>query len=290
VQVFDFSKLDDEYFFAMEYVKGIDLRQALKLCRSGGMRWPPALCMRVISDVCAGLDAAHNYKNEQKVAVPIIHRDISPENVIISLDGAVKVTDFGIAKAADSTEKTASGVFKGKHAYSAPEQMEDVATADQRTDIYAAAIVMFELLSLRRYLGDEPTLSMAYAMAHRPPVKLSAEREDIPEALQPIFEKASHPDRTLRYQSAREFRDDLEQLMKKGDYPTSDDLASFIRKVIALRGSTSSAVIDLPPDDQPRTTTGEEGLPEPEPGDALKTTRGHTLSAQHKTKGNADGE
>ena len=84
VQIFDFSKYEDEYFFAMEYVHGIDLREALRLCRDAKLRWPIGMCLRVISDVCAGLEAAHSYRNEDDLAVPIYHRDVSPENVLPS--------------------------------------------------------------------------------------------------------------------------------------------------------------------------------------------------------------
>jgi serine/threonine protein kinase len=238
VQVFDFSRIDEEFFFAMEYVNGIDLRQALRLCSDNKMYWPPELCMRVISDVCSGLQAAHEYTDESGAPVPIYHRDVSPENVIISVDGAVKLTDFGIAKAADSSVNTDSGVFKGKHSYTAPEQLEEGVTTDHRTDIYATGIVLFELLSLRRYYGDEPSLPMVYASSMRPPPKLSHERDGIPAGLQPIFERAVASDRSARYQSAFELKQSLEQLMKRGEYPTNHDLAVWIRTVMTLERSS----------------------------------------------------
>jgi serine/threonine-protein kinase len=234
VQIFDFSKFDDEYFFAMEYVNGIDLRKALQLCRQAGLHWPANLVMRVISDVCAGLEAAHEYTTDEGVKVPIYHRDVSPENILISVDGAVKLTDFGIAKTADSSVNTDSGVFKGKHAYSAPEQLEAGTSSDHRSDIYATGIVMFETLALRRYLGDEPTMSMAYAASKQPPPILASERDAIPEGLQAIFERATAPDAEQRYQTAFELRDGLETLMKQGEYASSHDLAAWIRKVMAL--------------------------------------------------------
>jgi len=276
VQIFDFNKFDDEYFFAMEYVNGIDLRRALRLCSEADLRWPANLCMRVISDVCAGLAAAHGYRNEAGVEVPIYHRDVSPENVIISVDGAVKLTDFGIAKAADSSVKTASGVFKGKHAYSAPEQLEDGSSADHRTDIYATGIVMYELLSLRRYLGDEPTLSMAYAAARKPPPQLAKERDDLPEGLQQIFEHATAADKTARFQTALEFRDRLEQLMKKGDYASSHDLAAWIRRVIALDRADDGAIA---PTASPGDTVSEGGA----------TATGRTVPGTRTSKANRDG-
>ncbi len=271
VQIFDFSKFDDEYFFAMEYVNGIDLRHALRLCREANMQWPAELCMRVISDVCSGLEAAHSYKNEAGVPIPIFHRDVSPENIIISVDGAVKLTDFGIAKVADGSVNTDAGVFKGKHTYSAPEQLEAGVTADHRTDIYSTGVVLYEMLSLRRYFGDEVTPAMVYQAILRPPRKLSDVREGIQDDLQKIFERAIASDRTARYQSALGLQEALERLMKAGEYPTSHDLAAWIRKVIALRKDSKESQKT-----PARGTPGEETV---ETVDGVLTPADHALTS-----------
>ena len=275
VQIFDFSRFDDEYFLAMEYVNGIDLRRALRLCRDSGMRWPIPLCLRVISDVCAGLEAAHEYKDESGLHVPIYHRDVSPENVIISVNGTVKLMDFGVAKSADSSVNTDVGVFKGKHAYSAPEQFEADLTADHRTDIYAAGIVLFELLAMRRFFGDEATLATIYESTQKPPPSLRGERDDIPDELQEVFIRAVARNRDERFQSACQFREALEALMKRGDYPTNHDLASWIRKVMTLETSTEAGQGSL-----------DGATDQTDPAiDSIATTPGHSLTRDSDDNG-----
>ncbi len=279
VQIFDFSKFDDEYFLAMEYVNGIDLRRALRLSQDNEMPWPIPLCLRVVSDVCAGLEAAHEYRDEKGVPVPIYHRDVSPENLIISVDGMVKLMDFGVAKSADSSVNTDVGVFKGKHAYSAPEQFEADLTADHRTDIYSAGVVLFELVTNHRYFGDEATMPMIYEATLKPPPRLADERPDIPDGLQEVFETAVARNRADRFQSAFQFREALEKLMKKGEYPTRHDLASWIRKVMTLE----------PPSGSEAAANLDGSIDRTDPAiDFVETTPGHSLDSRNPSKGNGD--
>jgi len=267
VQIFDFNRFDDEYFLAMEYVNGIDLRRVMGLCSDHDMTWPLPLCLRVVSDVCAGLEAAHDYRDESGLPVPIYHRDVSPENIIISVNGIVKLMDFGIAKAADSSVSTDAGVFKGKHAYSAPEQFDGDVPGDHRTDIYAAGIVLFELLAMRRFVPEGSSLPAIYEAAIRPPPNLVDVRDDIPEGLQEIFATAVARERGDRFQSAFQFREALETLMKKGEYPTHHDLASWIRRVMTLEPATTAGARS--PDDVGATDRTDPAV------DSVPTRPGH---------------
>jgi serine/threonine protein kinase/tetratricopeptide (TPR) repeat protein len=151
VQVFDLGKADETYFIAMEYVSGFDLATVLARSRSTGLGLPLELALFVSSELAKALDYAHRRRDAQQRPLNIVHRDVSPQNVLISFEGEVKLTDFGIAKAAlavsDQDELESAGV-KGKYAYMAPEQARGEAV-DARADIFALGVVLYELIAGR---------------------------------------------------------------------------------------------------------------------------------------------
>src|SRR5687768_16231380 len=147
VQVFDLGRADESYFIAMEYVAGYDLATVLARGHRLGRPIPQELAVYVVSELAKGLDYAHRRRDAQLRPLNIVHRDVSPQNVLISFESEVKLTDFGIAKAAlavSSEENTEAGVLKGKYAYMSPEQArgEEV---DSRTDMFALGVVLHEL-------------------------------------------------------------------------------------------------------------------------------------------------
>ena len=121
-QIFDLGNVDGSYFIAMEYIHGEDVRRVTKQAEATRRELPVALTLRIVADACAGLDYAHKRLDEQGRPLDIVHRDVSPQNILVSFDGSVKVVDFGIAKAADQATVTRSGVLKGKYSYMSPEQ------------------------------------------------------------------------------------------------------------------------------------------------------------------------
>ncbi len=141
VQTFDLGRIGNRYFISMEYVDGMDLFQLLKRLTERGSSMPVELAAYVVHGALGGLDYAHNKCDEQGNPLRIIHRDMSPQNILCSRQGEVKITDFGIAKAANLTGKTRAGVIKGKLVYMSPEQAwgEPV---DHRTDIFSVGIVL----------------------------------------------------------------------------------------------------------------------------------------------------
>ena len=150
VQVFDLDKAEDTYFIAMEYVHGVNLYDVYERIASKG-RWVELpLALYIIAEVSKGLHFAHTRSGADGAPMGIVHRDISPQNVIVSFDGEVKITDFGIAKAAERLHQTTPGIVKGKYAYMAPEVLEDK-PADSRVDVFAAGVVLYELL-----VGENP--------------------------------------------------------------------------------------------------------------------------------------
>src|SRR6188474_640668 len=143
IQVFDFGAVGDTYFLAMEYVEGIDLLRMLQEAARAKLRLPYGLSAYVVQQLAKGLDYAHRKTDEFGGPLGIVHRDISPQNVLLSWDGGVKIVDFGIARARDSTDD--EGVIKGKFAYMSPEQARGE-VVDCRSDVFSAGIVLYELV------------------------------------------------------------------------------------------------------------------------------------------------
>ena len=157
-QIFDLGKVGDRYFIAMEYVHGRDLRAIFDRARKNEQPIPIPMACYVTMKVCEGLDYAHNKKDAAGRDLNLVHRDVSPQNILISYDGEVKVIDFGIAKAAGRSAKTQAGILKGKFGYMSPEQVRGL-PLDRRSDIFSVGIVLYELLTLERLFRGESDFS-----------------------------------------------------------------------------------------------------------------------------------
>jgi len=172
-QIFDLGKVDDSYFIALEYVNGRDLRSIFDRMRSRGEALPIALACHVMMQVCEGLDYAHNKRDGQGRELHLIHRDISPQNVLIGYDGEVKLIDFGIAKAAGKASTTQAGILKGKFGYMSPEQVRGL-PIDKRSDIFAVGIVLYELLTGERlFVGETDFSTLEKVLGGRRPFTLA---------------------------------------------------------------------------------------------------------------------
>ena len=145
-QIFDLGKIDESYFIALEFVHGKDLRTIWDRHKRRGLRLPIPMSVYVISRVLEGLDYAHRKKNAGGEELNIVHRDVSPQNVLVAYEGEVKIIDFGIAKAANKASKTQAGILKGKFGYMSPEQVRGL-PLDRRADIFSAGIILYELLT-----------------------------------------------------------------------------------------------------------------------------------------------
>ncbi len=228
-QIYDLGEVSGEYYIAMEYVHGQNLRvvaqQALDL--KGGM--PLALKCRVLADAAAALDFAHRAKSPSGQPLGLIHRDVSPQNIILGFSGAVKLIDFGVAKAAGKLAKTATGVIKGKYAYMSPEQAkgEDL---DLRSDIFGLGIVFYEILASQRLFkrdNDTDTLKAVVYEKIPPP---SSQAKGIPKAVDAIVMKALERNRDDRFQTAGEMQLALEEFLVRQRLPaTPAHLAAYMR-------------------------------------------------------------
>src|SRR5438132_347275 len=154
VQVLELGKHDERLFIAMEYVSGRDLRQLLDRYRRRGEPLPIPQACAIAARVCEALDYAHRKRDASENPLGIVHRDVSPQNVLVSFDGAVKLIDFGIAKAERRLQETQSGILKGKFSYMSPEQVRG-GPVDHRSDVFAAGVLLWELICGRKlFTGD----------------------------------------------------------------------------------------------------------------------------------------
>jgi serine/threonine protein kinase/tetratricopeptide (TPR) repeat protein len=205
IQVFDFGAVGDTFFLAMEYVEGMDLLRLLQEAAKARQRLPYGLSAHIVQQVAKGLDYAHRKTDEFGQPLAIVHRDISPQNILLSWDGAVKIVDFGIARARDVHEE--QGVVKGKFAYMSPEQGRGE-PVDCRSDVFAAGIVLFELVCARPLFhgkGKE-ALEMVKSGAIPRPRDYAPE---LPESLERIILKSLAFHRTDRFQTARDLQHEL---------------------------------------------------------------------------------
>jgi serine/threonine protein kinase len=235
VQVNDIGIEDGEYFFAMEYVHGEDARNLLQQASKQGELLPLEHVITIISAAAAGLHHAHEQCGPDRSPLLIVHRDVSPANILIGFDGGVKVADFGIALAAHRKEQTQSGVLKGKVAYMSPEQC-NCERVDRRSDVFSLGIVLYELATVHPCFAGENDFMTMSAIVNgnvRAPSKLNA---SITPALEAIIMKALSSSPADRYQTADEMRLALEQYASDAGLRSSTNaLADFMKQQFGTR-------------------------------------------------------
>lgn len=230
VQIYDFGSLDGSYFIAMEYLLGKDCkiinRQAKKLKKPLGVEYALYICTRI----CAGLNYAHNLKDFQGKPLNLIHRDISPQNILITYEGDVKIVDFGIAKAANQNTMTQMGMIKGKIAYMSPEQA-GAKEIDKRSDIFSAGIILYELVTGEKmFTGD----TMQILTSVREGKYSLPEQTDgkIPAAVFDIINRALAREPAKRYQSCSDMLADIEKCLADNNMrPSAQGLARYMKSL-----------------------------------------------------------
>ncbi len=232
VSIFEFGEEAGQFFLVMEYVEGRNLRQILNRLNKTDVYFGIEDIIYIIKETANGLDHAHRHvDNSTGKPLNITHRDISPQNVMVSCDGEVKIVDFGIAKAESKLETTRAGTLKGKFGYMSPEQAEGM-EVDYRTDIFSLGIVLWELLAKERlFLANNEVNTLKKIREARVP-GLRKIDPTIPEELERIANKALARDRNLRYQSAGDLFRDLSRFINRHypDYNTQD-FANKIKSV-----------------------------------------------------------
>ncbi len=234
-QVLDVGMARGSYYFAMEYVHGADLRAILKAAMRTGRPLPIEQAVGVIAEAAAGLHHAHEMRSEDGTPLLIVHRDVSPSNVLVSYDGAVKVTDFGVAKWARQEVETRHGALKGKFAYMSPEQCRGE-PVDRRSDLFALGILLYELTTGTRLFQGASEFAILTQIASLGVPPPSRRRQDYPPALERIVMRALARERARRYQTAQELQADLDAFAREAQIvATPAGRASYMQALFAQR-------------------------------------------------------
>jgi eukaryotic-like serine/threonine-protein kinase len=239
VHVFDIGRSSSTYFIVMEFVDGLNLRTLTESLRRQNHRMEIAKALFILMEICKGLGYAHDMVHpENGRALGIVHRDVSPPNILLSRMGEVKLVDFGLAKAASQVEQTDPGVVKGKFSYLSPEGASGV-EVDWRTDIFACGIILFELLTGRRlFYGENDYQTVELVRQARIP-SVQALNSEVPAEAEQILRRALARDREQRYQHAYEMQDAIAQLLfSHGMKVTSRDIAKLVRECLAEHRQT----------------------------------------------------
>lgn len=257
VQLFELGRQENSIFIAMEFVDGIDLRRVMAEETKHGSTVPYGVAARICALVAAGLDHAHHSRGVDGRPLELIHRDVSPQNVMVGYDGRVKLVDFGIAKAQSFAERSKPGVIKGKFLYLAPEQVGQE-RLDGRADIFALGVMLYELTTGRSPFSRPTTEGILYAIRSEMPPAPHLLRSDYPVALSRIVMKCLAKDRNQRYQRAAAVQADLEAFLESGELRQSVDIAEYIARLMGEEDERT--VLHIPPAPASRN---EATLPRP---------------------------
>ncbi len=233
-QIYDLGEQNGQYFIAMEFIRGEDIGRIMRRAWNTGQWVAQSVALRMISDACQGLYYAHSRTDERGQPLRVVHRDISPQNILVSFDGSVKLVDFGIAKASDQSSNTKSGAIKGKFAYMAPEQAAGK-VLDARSDIFALGLVLYELLTGVRPLkrdSELATLQAALECNIEPPSAVA----EVPAELDDVVMQAIAKSPDDRYSDARQMHIALEEfLVAQGAMSTSVQVSQLMETLFADR-------------------------------------------------------
>ncbi|MGM0557886.1 MAG: protein kinase domain-containing protein, partial [Myxococcota bacterium] len=245
VQIYDFGKVEEDFYLAMEYVEGYDLGRVVEACEQADAPLPIGDALFIATEVAKGLSYAHKRKDEYGDELSIVHRDISPQNLLVSEDGTVKIVDFGIAKATSVAEESPE-VVKGKYAYMSPEQASGEAI-DHRSDLFSLGVVLFEMVCGRPLFKKktrEETLSLVKSAVVP---DISSLNSDVPPKLEQVLYKVLARDPEDRHESARDLQVDLTRVLYGiGDIHDSMTLSEYIRGLERKLDDAKSGAAGLP--------------------------------------------
>jgi serine/threonine protein kinase len=237
VEIMDLGEQDEVLYLVMEWVDGEPLSNLRRAAaKVGGI--PRNIAVRIVGDACAGLHAAHELKEESGQLVGLVHRDMSPQNLLVTFDGVVKIVDFGVAKAAGrSSGQTTAGQVKGKPPYMSPEQALGEAV-DRRTDVFALGIILYQLTTGKHpFRGESDLVTLQNIVSDKPIVTPRAYDKAYPRLLEGVVMKALDRRREARYQSCAEFEAAIDDVFSK-EMPRArtEDVGKFMREMLGSRG------------------------------------------------------
>jgi serine/threonine-protein kinase len=244
VEISDLGEQEGVLYLAMEWIDGVPLNQLMKTAKpAGGVPLP--IAVRIVMNACAGLHAAHELRDEKGRLIGLVHRDVSPQNILVTYDGVSKVVDFGVAKAtAMGGSATVAGQLKGKVSYMAPEQVRGEAI-DRRVDIFAMGIVLYALTTGKHPFRRESEAATMYTIASdEAVVSPRSFIPDYPEGLQAVLLKALAKDANARFATASEFQRALDQCLPVAERANTDeDVGTFIRKLFGNKREESRVAL-----------------------------------------------
>jgi serine/threonine-protein kinase len=262
VATVDLEQNDHGIYIVSEYIEGDQLLGLYKKARARDERIPAAVTVRIMLDVLAGLHAAHELTDDEGRALQIVHRDISPHNVLVGSDGISRLTDFGIAKAEERISTTREGIVKGKLSYMAPEQADDN-PVDRRADVFSAATVLWECLVGRRLFPGRTDRDVLEGLMNKPIPRLKDNVVTLPDALDEVLARALERDPDKRFATAAEFADALEQAAAPLQIATTRAVALYVRENAASK-------IDAEHQQRRATTTRDLPVYRPQTGSQVR--------------------
>ncbi len=228
VQTYEVGHEDERYFLAMEFLNGTTLQRLRKAAVTRGPGLPLSIAVHLVSNILAGLHHAHELRDYSGAALNVVHRDLSPHNVMVSFDGECKILDFGIAKVMDASRETRAGIFKGKIAYSSPEQIRGL-KLDRRSDLFSVGIILWEAVAGVPLWGTLNTAAIGLRLMEGQIPSLLSVKPDAPRELAAICAKALAPSPGDRYETAADFNAELEAfLAKQGPTVTRRDVSEVV--------------------------------------------------------------
>lgn len=243
LQTFEAGEADGRYFLAMEYLDGQPLSAVIdRALDRGGI--PLELHVHILCEVLSGLQYAHDLTDYDGTRLHVVHRDVSPQNVFITHHGQVKVVDFGVAKANNASNSTSPGVFKGKFAYAAPEQLQ-ARPVDGRCDVFAVGVMLWEAIARQRFGVPKPSVDAFRIRTHGLEPKITDVAPDVDPLLAEICEAALKVNPLERVESAAALRERLQQwLLLQGEHLKTEDVAAFMRELFSRERSERRRVIE----------------------------------------------
>ncbi|MHB8420716.1 MAG: serine/threonine-protein kinase [Myxococcales bacterium] len=265
IQIYELGDVDGLLSLVMEYVRGLSLSELLK--RAVALGAPPielGVAARIVAQAAEGLHYAHEFQDpDSGQALELVHRDVSPQNILISKEGIVKVMDFGIAKAAGQMHHTSTGTLKGKLAYMPPEQLNGK-PLDRRADVWALGVVLYELLAGRRPFVGDSEAGVFRAILQEEPPELGELRPEVPTLLREIAAGALARDRDRRTATAGELARQLEDYLQGEAHTTPADVSAWLTPLLPAGGESASASgVMLTPSNLQRPPARELVVPTP---------------------------
>ena len=232
VSVFDIGSAENTFFIVMEFIDGSNLKKIMETLRTKNKRFPLNAALYISMEACRGLSYAHELRDEDGKALELVHRDVSPPNILISRRGEVKVTDFGLAKARTQLERTDPGVVKGKFSYLSPEAGIGQ-PVDQRADIFALGVCLWEMLAGRRLFLGDTDFETVQAVTQAEVPSLIGDHPEVDRQLEALLMKSLARDPAQRFRTARELGDSLAgYLFSRQMKVTSYDIANLVKAAL----------------------------------------------------------